>query len=488
MGNRANENLLRPNGERAGVRGQLRVKCPAKINLTLEILNKREDGFHNIQSVMQTINLFDILTINIEESEQFEIKLSGTSNEIPYDERNLVYKAVGKFIQELTSRCEEGSAKQKESAQLPRPDGERVGVRGQYKTLYSQQTLEQAIELRKNTTDTEKILWHCLRNRQIANLKFRRQVPIGKYVADFMCKDKKIIVELDGGGHLEDEQIKHDLKRKQFLESEGYKIIRFFNTDIFQNLEGVIDSLISEAFAPLSPTLSPKGRGSNAPILNNHAELWQCRENNAKLDNLVQLHSNYLVSIHIEKNIPISAGLAGGSTNAAGAIWGLNELLGNPLEREELHKICASLGSDLNFCLEGGCQLTTGRGEVLEKLPFVEFDVSLIKPKNLGISAKEAYTKFAALKNKPNLNMTQKLINALKGGEKDVEKYITNDLELAVFDDYKDLQEIKQKVANSIMSGSGSTYFALTSSIKAIDDSFWIKNGLKSIPYGVCKG
>jgi len=73
---------------------EIKVKCPAKINLTLEILNKREDGFHNIQSVMQTIDLFDILTIKLEESNEFQIKLSGTSDEIPYDERNLVYKAA----------------------------------------------------------------------------------------------------------------------------------------------------------------------------------------------------------------------------------------------------------------------------------------------------------------------------------------------------------------------------------------------------------
>ena len=62
---------------------QISVNCPAKVNLTLEVLNKREDGFHNIQSVMQTIDLFDVLTIKIEQSEKLEINLSGTSDEIP---------------------------------------------------------------------------------------------------------------------------------------------------------------------------------------------------------------------------------------------------------------------------------------------------------------------------------------------------------------------------------------------------------------------
>ncbi|MEI8128305.1 MAG: hypothetical protein WCG95_01680, partial [bacterium] len=80
---------------------EIKVKCPAKVNLTLEILNKREDGFHNIQSVMQTIDLFDILTIKVEKSEKFEINLSGTSDEIPYDERNLVHKAALLFMNAL---------------------------------------------------------------------------------------------------------------------------------------------------------------------------------------------------------------------------------------------------------------------------------------------------------------------------------------------------------------------------------------------------
>ena len=96
------------------------------------------------------------------------------------------------------------------------------------------------------------------------------------------------------------------------------------------------------------------------------------------------------INVHIEKNIPVSAGLAGGSTNAAGILKGLNEIFGNPLSKPELHTICAKLGSDLNFCLEGGRQITTGRGEILTPLEFEEFQLSLIKPLNLGISAKEA--------------------------------------------------------------------------------------------------
>lgn len=424
----------------------LQVKCPAKINLTLEVLNKRKDGFHNIQSVMQTINLFDILTIKAEKSEKFEIKLSGTSDEIPYDERNLVYKAVELFIETLhpSPLVGEGGCKPDEG----------------FKKLISQR----ANSLRNQLTTPEEILWYYLRNRRFEGLKFRRQVPIKKYIADFVCFEKKLIIELDGSGHLKDEQMIHDKKREDFLKSQNYKILRFYNNDIFNNLQSVLEKIYQEIFnTPHPQPLSHKGRGEN---LNNFT-------------------SRYKISIHIEKNIPIAAGLAGGSTDAAGTLWGLNKIFGNVLSNKELHKLCAKLGSDLNFCLEGGCQLTTGRGEILEKLPFQEFRLSLIKPKHLGISAKEAYTKFSQLENKPEPDMTSKLVEALKSSNTNIEKFLHNDLEVAIIKDYKELQKIKDIYPAAIMSGSGSTFFVLNENIEKINDNFWIKEGLKSISYGI---
>ncbi len=259
----------------------MKIQCPAKINLTLKVTSKRPDGFHDIESIMQTISLYDYLTLEIESSQKFEINLSGTSDEIPYNEKNLVYKAIMLFI-------------------------ERV------------------------------------------NLSPRR------------------------------------------------------------------------------------------------------------------------ISVYIEKNIPVSAGLAGGSTNAAGVLKGLNSYFNNPLSQDELHKLCAKLGSDLNFCLEGGRQLATGRGEILEPLPFEEFEVSVIKPLEFGISAKEAYTKFS-LKKSEN-----------KTGRENFK----NDLEWAVIDDYKQLQKIKSLYPNSMMSGSGSSYFLIGGDFEEID-GYFIKNGLKSVPFGV---
>ena len=87
----------------------------------------------------------------------------------------------------------------------------------------------------------------------------------------------------------------------------------------------------------------------------------------------------------------------------------LSKLFNNILTSEEIEELCASMGSDLNFCLYGGCALCTSRGEVIEKIPFYEQSVSLIKPKNLGISAKEAYVNFSKLEDKSNPDNTSKM-------------------------------------------------------------------------------
>ncbi len=276
---------------------EIRIKCPAKINLTLEVVNKRDDGFHNIKSIMQLINLYDYLNISTEKAEELSIELAGNSNEIPYNEKNLVYKAA-----------------------------------------------------------------------------------------------------------------------KLFFEKTGLK--------------------------------------------------------------------NRKVKIYIEKNIPIAAGLAGGSTDAAGTILGLNIAFNNILSESQMHELCASLGSDLNVCLEGGCLLATSRGENIQKLPFKQIPVTLIKPKKLGISAKEAYTKYSQKEYKPKNNYTEKMIEALKNGE-DIKKFVYNDLEYAVYDDYKELQIIKSKYPSSVMSGSGSTYFILEN-IENCDlgNEYEIINGLQFIDEG----
>ncbi len=98
--------------------------------------------------------------------------------------------------------------------------------------------------LRKNITKEERILWQLLRNRQFFGLKFRRQFPIGKYIVDFVCERKKVVIELDGGQHNEPENILLDEERTKFIENQGYKVIRFWNSDINKNISGVYDKLL----------------------------------------------------------------------------------------------------------------------------------------------------------------------------------------------------------------------------------------------------
>lgn len=279
---------------------RIRVKTPAKINLTLEVLNKRADGFHNIQSIMQTISLYDFLTFKIQENKGIIINLEGNSNQIPYDERNLVYKAAVKFFE-------------------------------------------------KTRIDD--------------------------------CK----------------------------------------------------------------------------------------------------------LSVYIEKNIPVAAGLAGGSTNAAGTLFALNKLFNNPLNDNEINDLCAQMGSDINFCLTGGCALCTSRGEIIEPLPVYIQNVSLIKPKKLGISAKEAYTKFGELKDKSNPDNTEKLKKMLLDGSFD-NSLIYNSLEKALFPVYEELRTIKNGVKNSLMSGSGSTFFVLIDRLENFSlnrEDYEIFENLSTITDGV---
>jgi len=262
---------------------KIKVKCPAKINLDLKVQNRRPDGFHNIISTMQTISLYDYLTISFSSGKDLKIDLSGTCNEIPYDSSNLVYKAA------------------------------------------------------------------------LAYLK-AAGITSGKF------------------------------------------------------------------------------------------------------------------QIEIEKNIPIAAGLAGGSTDAAGTVYGLNKIFDEKLSNEKLHEICASLGSDLNVCLHGGRLKTSGRGENIEPLPSINFPVNLIKPVNLGISAKEAYTEFSQKIQSADLKISR-------------EEFV-NDLEWAILDKYPQLQYIKNKYPKSIMTGSGSTYFS-TDEMFSTEAGYWVQNGLHSIETGV---
>lgn len=264
---------------------KLLVKTPAKINLTLEVLEKREDGYHQIQSVMQAVNLYDNVTITCEDYDRKDchIEISGNSTLIPYNRNNLAYVAAYVFLQKAK------------------------------------------------------------------------------------VTHKKI-------------------------------------------------------------------------------------------------------SINIEKHIPVAAGMAGGSTNAAGVLCGLNGLLDNPLSPFALSILASKIGSDVNFCINGGTQLATQRGEVLKRLPSPSFNVTVASPDNLYISAKEAYEKYAELSKKFSQNMTMDLVEKLTEDSSPylISDYLVNDLEEAILTDYPLIGYLKNMLLDrgcisSLMSGSGPCVFGISS-------------------------
>jgi len=99
-----------------------------------------------------------------------------------------------------------------------------------------------AIELRRGQTPIEERLWRELRSRRLAGLKFRRQHTIGNFIVDFYCADKKLVVEIDGDSHAD--QIKYDEKRTKWLEYQGYRIIRFTNREVLNQLPAVLEKIM----------------------------------------------------------------------------------------------------------------------------------------------------------------------------------------------------------------------------------------------------
>ncbi len=133
---------------------------------------------------------------------------------------------------------------------------------------YSPQTLQRAQALRQNQTNAEGLLWHYLSRKQLAGYRFRRQQPIGPYIADFACLSEKLLIELDGGQYAE--RTASDNRRDRFLQEKGYRVLRFWNHEVFENCFGVLESIY--AALPHHPPLeggskdgSLSGRGSPPP-------------------------------------------------------------------------------------------------------------------------------------------------------------------------------------------------------------------------------
>jgi very-short-patch-repair endonuclease len=124
-----------------------------------------------------------------------------------------------------------------------------------------QKRAERARSPRRTLTPAEFALWARIRGRQLGGFKFVRQEPIDRYYVDFICRERRLIIELDGGQHLE---CPEDRQRDSTLCVLGYCVIRIWNNDVIENLDGVLQTLLCELEKqPLTPALSPQaGRGS----------------------------------------------------------------------------------------------------------------------------------------------------------------------------------------------------------------------------------
>ena len=112
-----------------------------------------------------------------------------------------------------------------------------------------------ARNLRKRSTDAERLLWRHLRARQLDGLKFRRQQPIGNYIVDFVCLERGVVIELDGGQHAS--ELQKDRKRDRWFEVEGFTVLRFWDNEVLTNTDGVLEVVRESCLdhPPLAPPL-----------------------------------------------------------------------------------------------------------------------------------------------------------------------------------------------------------------------------------------
>ncbi len=138
---------------------------------------------------------------------------------------------------------------EKKDGKNPSPAGRRTkdeGVLSWPDYGKRQQLLEHAARMRKSRTDAEGLLWGILRGRRFLGLKFRRQHTINSFIVDFYCHEKLFAIELDGGGHNDSAKERSDFLRTESLRRSGISVIRFWNNDVFNNIEAVLERLFEE--------------------------------------------------------------------------------------------------------------------------------------------------------------------------------------------------------------------------------------------------
>jgi very-short-patch-repair endonuclease len=119
-----------------------------------------------------------------------------------------------------------------------------------------------AKHLRNRSTDAERILWSHIRAKHLDGLKFRRQHPLGNYIVDFICLERKVIIELDGSQHAEPAIQEYDRERGNWLENEGYRVLRFWDNDVLMNTKGILEVIREHCLEhpPLHPLPSREGQ------------------------------------------------------------------------------------------------------------------------------------------------------------------------------------------------------------------------------------
>ncbi len=113
--------------------------------------------------------------------------------------------------------------------------------------IYNSTLLANARRLRKNMTESEQRLWYHLRRKQLLNIQFFRQRPIGSYIVDFYAPRIKLVIESDGSQHFEPKQLAYDGKRSDFLEQLGIKVLRFNNVEVLQSTQSVLECILQTA-------------------------------------------------------------------------------------------------------------------------------------------------------------------------------------------------------------------------------------------------
>jgi adenine-specific DNA-methyltransferase len=130
--------------------------------------------------------------------------------------------------------------------------------------------------LRKNATEVEIRLWRYLRARRFESFKFRRQRPIGPYIVDFVCLERGLVIELDGGRHSESQD--YDQRRDAYLERAGYRVVRFWNNDILQNIDGVLQTIDTELRRDPHPNPLPQaGEGDGTRVTSKRRDMRKAR-------------------------------------------------------------------------------------------------------------------------------------------------------------------------------------------------------------------